>query len=458
MTIIERPNSWVSQDSAANTTLSYALQLDPAPLTVSLSGHDPIFASLEFVLTNPTASPIDVSSVAFTIQVGTESSNLTTSTATIGASVSDSTRWQIQMPGTITSGPAIYTLQPKTGSSVAIAPGASVVVEIYNFPTIHNPGSSIINIKETAGGVRFTSFQVTTFPTGFHFYGLSATVEQGSQLVPVAQVGAGNPVTLVWYSSVVDLASVTIYYSDPVRGQRTVTPSIVGLWTSPPLSADTVFTVVITVSVAGGSPLTAALSTSVAVQNPALVAGQATVSGPLAVSGASTLANVNINNSLTAIGLATLTGGLQLTGPLGALQSAVAIQPGNYGPAPTDGFVYAYTSGSTEAGALCSNLLSGSSGGLTLTALGGNVVIWILHSYWASNSNPATLLLPVKKGNGFSISSFIPTYSKANAPTSFWWIPFGASSSPQQMATLRLGDAPSPREADLMYIEQKGRS
>ena len=35
MAYITRPNSWVSQDAAATTQLTYALQLNPAPLTVS---------------------------------------------------------------------------------------------------------------------------------------------------------------------------------------------------------------------------------------------------------------------------------------------------------------------------------------------------------------------------------------------------------------------------------------
>jgi len=319
MAILNRPNSWVTQESAANTTLSYSLQLTPAPLTVSVSGRDPVLGSLEFVLTNPTTAPVEVNSVSFTLQVGEASSNITTSTATVGASVSDSNRWRIQTPGPITSGPAVYTLAPQTGSSVSLAAGASVVVEIYNFPTVTNPGNSVISIKENAGGAHFTTFQVSTFPTGFHFNSLGATVQQGSQLVPVAQVGAGAPITLIWNTSVVDVSSVTILYSDPVRGQRSSTPSTIGHWISPPLTADTVFTVVVTVSVVGGTPLTAALSTTVAVQNPSLVAdslaaGSATIKGPFIVTGA-TQANAITATGLTVNG-ATITGNLTASGTL----------------------------------------------------------------------------------------------------------------------------------------------
>jgi hypothetical protein len=288
MAFISRPNSWVSQESTVSTQLTYALQLNPAPLTVSIAGSDPVLGSLEFVITNSTASAIALRSVSFAIQVGTASSNLTTSTATVGTSVSDTVNWLIQSPGTVTNGPAVYTLLPQTGTSVSVAPGASIIVQIYNFPTVGSPGNTTINIKETAGSISFTSFLVTTFPSGFYFNGLIATVQSGSQYLPVAQVANPATVTLIWNSSVVSLTSFVIYYSSASQGQQTATPSDTGSWTSPPLTSDTIFTVVVTVSLSGGEPLSAALSTAVSVQNPSLVA--------------SSLAAVNIttSNSLTA--------------------------------------------------------------------------------------------------------------------------------------------------------------
>ncbi|MFZ1084366.1 MAG: tail fiber domain-containing protein [Terracidiphilus sp.] len=302
MPYITRPNSWVSQDAVATTQLTYALQLNPAPLTVSIDGRDPLLGSLEFVMTNTTASAISVSEVRFTIQVGTDGSNLTTSTDNVGTGVSDWTNWDFSPPGNITSGPADFTLSPKTGSSVSVAAGASIIVEIINFPTVENPGNTTINVKETAGSIGFTSFLATTFPSGFYFNSLSATVANGSQLVPVAQVANGSTVTLIWNSSVTELISFTIYYSNAAQGQQTATPSDTGIWTSPPLSADTVFTILVTVSIDDGPPLTASLSTAVAVQNPALIAtsftaGTATVNGPLTVNGATQA------NDITATGL-----------------------------------------------------------------------------------------------------------------------------------------------------------
>jgi hypothetical protein len=300
MSFISRPNSWVSRDDAATTQLTYALQLNPAPLTVSISGRDPILGSLQFVVSNPTAYPISVNSVAFTIQVGTDSTDLTPTTATIGTSVNNNTDWQIVSPGSIiTSGPATYTLQPQTAKSVVLNGGASVVVEIFDFPTVENPGNTTITVKETVDGkISFTSFLVTTFPAGFFFDNLIATAVSGSQLQPVAQVAAGSTVTLIWNSSVTNLASFIIYYSSASQGQQQASPSDTGSWTSPPLASDTVFTVMVTVSITGGEPLSAALSTTVSIQNPNLVANSLTAS------------NVTATNSLTA---ATITATTSLT-------------------------------------------------------------------------------------------------------------------------------------------------
>jgi hypothetical protein len=380
MAYITRPNSWVSQDAAATTQLTYALQLNPAPLTVSIAGRDPVLGSLEFVITNPTASAISLSSVAFTIQVGTASSNLTTSTATVGTSVSDSTNWLIQSPGTITSGPAVYTLAPQTGSSVSVAPGASIVVEIFNFPTVESPGNTTINVKETTGSIGFTSFLVSTFPSGFFFNGLTATAESGSQLVPVAQVATGSTVTLVWNSSVVDLASFTIYYSTAAQGQQQASPSDIGLWTSDPLSDDTVFTIVVTVSVSGGSPLTAALTIGIGVQNPTLIAasitaGTATVSGALTVSGA-TQANAITATGLTVNGDVSSTGTLSVPGQSNLGNVGVS---GNLSVTGNGTLGSLNVSGSASTGALQASSISAGSASLSsatingLTASGGPV-------------------------------------------------------------------------------------
>lgn len=319
MTLISRPNSYVTVGTGTNPQLSYGLQINPAPFTVSVPHEDPVLGSLEFVITNPTANALPVNSVEFTIQVGTGAS-ITPSTEGIATTVSDHINWVVLgPPSTVTSGPATYTLQPKAGSSVSLTAGASVVVQIYQIKTNPTPGNSTINIKETVGNtVGFTSFSVTTFPAGFYFNSLAVMVHSGSALVPVAQVMSGTNVTLVWNSSVVDTGAFVIYYSSASQGQQTATTQTVGEWTPTPpvpLTSDTVFTVVVTVPTNGGQPLTASLSTMVSVQNPSLVAaaintGQATVTGTLSaneINGTGLI--VNGSNSV-----ASLAGTLSVTG------------------------------------------------------------------------------------------------------------------------------------------------
>jgi len=310
-----RPNSFVTQDTGGATQLTYALQLNPAPLTVSVDGRDPVFGSLEFVITNGTASPISVSEVDFTIQVGTDSSNLTPTTANVGTSVSDTTNWEIQSPGTVTSESATFTLTPVTGSSVTLAAGHSVLVLIDGFQTVSDSGNTTIKVKEITGTVAYTNFLVTTFPAGFFFNGLSATVLNGSQLTPVAQVTSGKTVTLVWNSSVMDVTSFTIYYSTS-QGPQSATPTDTGEWTSLPLASDTVFTVVVTASIGGGGTLSAALSTAVSVQNPSLIAETASVTGTLTAMGGAVITGGLTSDTALVTGTLTAKGGAAITGGL----------------------------------------------------------------------------------------------------------------------------------------------
>jgi Chaperone of endosialidase len=323
MTLIPKPNSFVSVETGTNQQLSYGLQLNPAPFTVSVPNEDPVLGSLEFVITNPTATALSVNSVAFTLQVGTGAS-ITPSTGSIATAVSDPTDWiVVGPPSPVTSGPATYTLQPATGSSVSLASGASVVVQIFQIQTNPAPGNSTINIKEIVGNqVGLTSFMVTTFPAGFYLDGLAVNVQSGGTFVPVAQVTSGTAVTLTWNSSVVDTGAFVIYYSSASQGQQTTTPTTLGEWTTPtPLTSDTVFTVVVTVSMAGGQPLTASLSTAVAVQNPSLIAasintGQATVTGAASINGPLTASAIN-GTSLAVTGSASVAS-LTANGPINA--------------------------------------------------------------------------------------------------------------------------------------------
>src|SRR6516164_3991497 len=49
MSMITRPNSWVASETGTSIQLTYGLQVNPAPITVSIPNQNPVLASLEFV-------------------------------------------------------------------------------------------------------------------------------------------------------------------------------------------------------------------------------------------------------------------------------------------------------------------------------------------------------------------------------------------------------------------------
>lgn len=397
-----KPNSWVYQDAASTTILSYALQIDPAPFTVSIPDQNPVTGSLEFVVTNPTGSTVTVTSVAFTLTVGSDSDCITATTADISTSVNDTANWNVEGPSSpVTSGTATYTLEPASGQPYDLPAGASVVVQIFGFQTITTPGNSNIGIKEITSTVSFTNFTVTTFPTGFYFKSLAATVQSGSDLVPVAQIKTNSTVTLTWSSSVVDISAFTIYYSNANSGQQTAQPSDVGEWSSPALTCDTVFTVAVTISADGGQPLTASMTTSVSVQNPSLVAndlttGSATITGTASVGG--TLSTNAINST-----------GVTVTGALSSDSATVsgAISAGSAtvsGTASADSLVV--TNGLTAASANVSGTVTTGGASVTGTITAATV-----------STNALTVNNIINSGGGANMTGILslcaaPDYSK----------------------------------------------
>ncbi|MER6510575.1 hypothetical protein ABT158_27405 [Nonomuraea sp. NPDC001636] len=118
-------------------------------------------------------------------------------------------------------------------------------------------------------------------------------------LVPVSQVGYVDSVTLIWNCSVVDTEKAfTVYYSS-AAGQGSVVELRNSGWTSRRLFCDTVFTVVVDVVGPTGAPLTAAMSTTVAVQDPDLVATSLTA-GSAKITGAAALAGTTTTGTLLA--------------------------------------------------------------------------------------------------------------------------------------------------------------
>ncbi|HEX8054962.1 MAG TPA: hypothetical protein VF517_18410 [Thermoleophilaceae bacterium] len=377
--MITRPNAWVSVEDDPTTQLTYAPRVDPAPLTVSVPGRDPTLGSLVVVITNGTPADVEVSSVTFTIVVGTtgpEGPPLTPTTEGVKSLVSDTTNWSFNgPPSPRTSGTADYVLGPATGSTVKLAAGASVYVEIFDFQTVQVPSTSTITVAEAIGGgdPQFTNIGVSTFPDGFFFDGLTVNVGSGSALAPAAQVVNGTGVTLTWNSSVVDTKNQAVLWSSATGGQQHAIPTKLGEWPTPAgLTSDTVFVVLVTAQDVGGEPMTASLATAVSVQNPALVAssiqtGQSTVSGNETVGGTLTATGgIAANGGLTATA-ATVNGALNANGGLttnAAMVNGALMASG--GIAANGGIT---ASAAAVNGALTASGVVNANGGLNATGL-----------------------------------------------------------------------------------------
>ena len=398
-----KPNSWVYQDADPTTTLSYALQINPAPFTVSIPGQNPVTGSLEFVITNGTSATVTVTSVAFTLMVGSDSNCITATTAGINTAVNDSDNWNVIAPSSpVTNDPATYTLEPKSGQPYDLPAGASVVVQIFGFQTIIIPGNSTISIKEiTSANVGFNSFTVTTFPTGFYFRDLAATVQSGSDLIPIAQVNAGSSVKLTWKSSVVDTTSFAIYYSNAESGQQMAQPGDLGEWASPALSSDTVFTVVVSISVEGGQRLSATMSTVVSVQNPSLVAAGITT-GSATITGAASVGQTLTANAVNATGVA-------ITGALSSNSASIsgAVTAGS-----------AAVSGTVSADSVVvANGLATASANVSGTLTTGSVSVNSVITAATVNTNALTVNNIINSGGGANMSGILslcasPDYSQ----------------------------------------------
>ena len=420
------PNRWVSMQLDATTQLTYVPLINPAPLTASIPGNDPVLGALEIVITNQSGDTLEVSQIDFNIQVGSGAS-LTPSTTSVLYAISDTATWSISGPSSpVTDGIATYSVTPTQGLSAPLANGAALVVLIYDFQTNTTPGTSTIGIQETIGSdVNDSSFQVTTFPSSFFFDSLTVTILQGSDFVAVAQVPFNTNVDLFWNASVVDPGSVKILQST-VNGQQTFTPTIVNEWTTPsPIQTDTIFTVQITTTATpGGIPLVAALSTSVAVQTPVLVASTLTVNGASTLTGnvnagAVTAPTLNISGAAVA--------GTVSAGEISAgVYNAGSIATGTISTTGNATLASASVTGTVSAGEVsASNISTGSinvtgnatlSGGLSVPS--GPVSMLGAGTMLASGTN-VDLTWITAYTDGFAISQILTPGGSYNSKMSY---------------------------------------
>jgi hypothetical protein len=404
------PGTGIGYAEDSTAVLTYALGTDPVPLTVSDSAVELTLGSLQIVITNNSGGDVQLCEVDFTVQVGVPDpvygAPLMQTTAGVTTQVSDEVNWSCPVP-TVSQGQAVFSLLPKTGLSVTLVNGASLVVDIVDFPTVLTPSTATLLVKETTmSGSGGTDFSITTFPADFNFTNLVAAVLQEGAYVPVAQVANGTAVTLLWSSSVVDPSAIDIYYANGTPAQN---PTETGKWVSPQLSADTVFTVVIKASVLDGQPITMSLSVPVSVQMPALVASSLSVSGNVAMVGASQV----------------IASPVPVTGSYSASQSYVA---------PSDGFVFGWVAandGPSSQAAIAWIELQNSLGAKVI-ATGGNYI-----PYAQMNPAPApplqfsfsslnqSIFLPVRSGETFTVAVTFDQNNQSNPVTSFWYVPLG---------------------------------
>jgi len=482
MTLRLAPNSWIAHAADAATVLTYAFQTDPAPLTNSTSGEEPLLGSLEIVITNATSAAVSLAQWAINVPVGSGASLMQTNT-NVETAVSDPDNWSFTGPQGAVTESARFTLLPLS-SDASLAPNASLSVQIFNFATPLQATTVTLSYTETIANTPSATndVSITVFPAGFFFNGLAASVTAGSGLQAVAQVANGTPVVLTWNISVVDVDTVTIFYSDEENGQQSAQATEPNSWTSPPLTSETVFTVVVTGQDPSGDPLPpVSLSTSVAVQNADLVARSVTATSLDVNGGASITGNANIGIatiSSATIGSATVSGGATIGGALdagatldvagdatfngsvnvtgesttlaglavsgnstlaslavsGTIQALAAPQPiasGFIDPtsytASCDGYVAGSFTWTMQVGTAClfatnsTGIIAAATAQISSGNIGKSSFAWI---------TPGSFCLPIRMNEKFTICTSYPPLSGSGGLTpQFFFIPFGTGSA-----------------------------
>ncbi|HEY0035586.1 MAG TPA: hypothetical protein VGB66_02800 [Longimicrobium sp.] len=484
----------LTQFTASDTLLTYALMTAPAPVQVSPQAGPPSVAALTFVVSCPLAiGEATVTQITFNLPVGDpsnpDSGSLTDTANGISPSVSSSgpDSWQIG-PG---AAPGSFVLTPGSGQTGTIdAQGLTVALTgIQVSPVV---GTAPVNIVEQAQAdgyppqARVTGIAVPKFPYGFY---------AGNFAASTPQVQHGGTAALTWVGSV--NATYTIFWgtgSQVVSGVRT--------WTSPPLDDTTSFILEVAAQ-QDGQTVKQYFSTTVIVANPDITATSLRVLTTSALQGAVTVgavgspANLTVNGTATASALAgssldvsgagslaslTVSGPANLStmqagsvsasnarlaaatinsltardGRVSMFGQAQGITPGSWDSprgyvAPTDGYaigVIGFPSSHTDG---CMAWALGRTGGVTMMATGGNVGYFGPGWGKAMGSNPNSFSLPVPAGNSFYVGvKQGSSGQQSNAPYWFYWVPVGSGNVSQALEQLPDGTnelaAPGARE------------
>lgn len=442
----------IDQVVATDALLDYSLTTAPAPVQVSQAETDPSYASLTFVISTNAAHPsVTVSQFTFEIPVRNASTppaatDLADPASGIKPSISDPA-WQIT-PG---AGPGLFVAKPTSGKPITIT-NEGIFVSFNNIQVSTVVGTATVTIVESASAgegaptPRKCALAVPKFP--YAFYAGNLTLEK-----PLIQ--NGQPAVLTWTGS--ENAKYTLLF-----GTHSVDVSNERTYTTLPLTETTTFILEVAAQV-GGQTVKVYFTVTQVVANPSIIAkelavltssklegpltvgttpspAQATVNGPLSVSGTSQLAAVTATGTVTtptmqavsAIITGSLTANAATVAALGTPQTATS------GTAATDGFVIGWVGcpPNPERGKLCNTVITLSLNGRPYAqATGGNVLIGFISPYIYGGVSMGSAIMPVPKGAQWATSVEKVEGTEITAPTGFWWVPLGgAGHEPEEQA------------------------
>ncbi|MGW1976911.1 hypothetical protein [Streptomyces sp. NPDC001889] len=245
--------------------VTYTVTTRPSPLQVS-QGATPALASVDVVLTNHRDETVVPEEIVFAFPVGDGPGDLTANPGGIEPRLDDSRRWRLEPES---DRPGAFLLTPKRGGE--LEPGEELVVTFAHIQINPAVGTSRLTVTEAVeggGGPQHEDHPLAKVPAGF-------TV--GDLRPQYLLVESGEGAVLTWRGESGPGAVYTMLHAgEPVDVTR------VRRWESPALHQDTAFTLVVEVTVDGGTA-EYALSTLVTVARPDLTVRRLTVGGRVAL-------------------------------------------------------------------------------------------------------------------------------------------------------------------------------
>jgi hypothetical protein len=118
-----------------------------------------------------------------------------------------------------------------------------------------------------------------------------------------------------------------------------------------------------------------------------------------------------------------------------AMMAPRALTPGTWYTASSDGILVGAVWYPSDAGKKCSALINGYAQGIGwVWATGGNTVVHQNTWGWTMWSNANTYAVPVQKGTGFTSNVNQMGGRELDAPTGFWWVPFGRNATLSELS------------------------